>query len=267
MELRAVFKPTDDEHYKDLLVKMGISGIEVLYQEPYLDAAEFLKFQARIEAMSQQHGFKLSVHAPHIDVNLASLNRQMRAVSINSLLRSAEWARSLGADVLVIHPGLGVYGMSQGSWHHGFTSPSGWQECQLELVAEAIDSCARLFPNLILAVENMIFPHEFFRTPEDLALLMEKISAPNVGVCLDVGHANAACQSWIDFFSVLGERIVHLHIHDNHGAVDEHLPVGQGSIGYFGFYGKAAQFRYRGAITAEFHIKEDPTKLLLGIEG
>ena len=84
-----------------------------------------------------------------------------------------------------------------------------------------------------------------------------------MGVCLDVGHANAACQSWIDF-SVLGERIVHLHIHDNHGAVDEHcLSAKEHRLL---FYGKAAQFGYRGAITAEFHIKEDPTKLLLGIE-
>jgi len=266
MDLRVVFKPTDDEHYLESALALGVSGVEVLHQEAYLTSLEYGRFRSQVENMVAQHGCKLSVHAPHIDVNLGSPNRPMRELSKDTLVRSAQWARDVGADVLVVHPGMGVYGMSQGAWHHGLPSPSGWRDGQLSLVAEGIDSCAHMFPDLTLAVENMIFPHEFFRTPEDLSLLMERISAPNVGVCLDVGHAHAAAQRWQDFFSALGPKIVHMHIHDNHGSVDEHLPLGEGSIDYVGFFCKVRQLGYGGAMTAEFRVNKDPRPLLLGQE-
>ncbi len=264
MNLRCVFRPTDDDEYLDFLFGHGITGLEVLHQEPYLEFTEQTMFEQRVQSIVKKYDSTISVHAPHIDVNLGSLNRRMRTLSLDALLRAAQWARLLDADVLVIHPGLGVSGMTQGAWHHGVDSPRGWQHRQLGLVAEAIQHCARLFPDLTLAVENMIFPHEFFRTPLDLRLLLERIQTSNVGICLDVGHAHAAQQAWEWFFSQCGEAIVHIHLHDNHGNVDEHLPVGQGTINYSGFLSKIRQFGYRGAVTLEYRMEQNPLPLLQG---
>ena len=166
--------------------------------------------------------------------------------------------------MLVIHPGLGVFGMSQGDWHRAYEAPQGWREDNLGLIAEAIEVCANAFPELVLAVENMIFPHEIFPTPQDLQLLIQQVKAPKVGVCLDVGHATAANQDWKEFFSVLGERIMHLHVHDNCGFVDEHLPIGQGNIDYLGFIPKIEQLGYTGAIALEYRLDQDPRLLLQG---
>lgn len=258
MEFRAVFKETDSVDYAKGIFEQGIQGIEVLYSEPYLEQAKFLRFEQMVQQIIAETGCSLSVHAPQIDVNLSSPNRYLLDLSRQALLRSAKWAQDLGADLLVIHPGLGVPGMSQGSWHHGYPSPPGWEGHKLDLVAEGITLCAREFPGLRLAVENLIFPHEFFRKPDDLALLIKTINLPNVGVCFDVGHGVAAGQDWQDFLTILGRHIFHVHTHDNHGAIDEHLPLGEGTIPYREVFTQLKAMGYGGAVTLEFRIKDWP---------
>lgn len=258
MKFRTVFKPSDTVEYYVSILDKGISGIEVLYWEPYLNSKEFDSFESLVLDLSQEHECGLSVHAPHIDVNLGSSNKYARELAQDLLLRSAKWATRLGADVLVVHPGLGVDGMSQGNWHHGYPSPKGWKQDKLQSIGDAIRACAKSFPNLTLAVENMIFPHEFFRTPSDLKCLLEVTNAPNVGICLDVGHATAAKQDWEDFFNELGSSILHLHLHDNDGSVDQHLPLGEGSIDYRGFIRKLENYGFSGAITLEYKVEHDP---------
>jgi sugar phosphate isomerase/epimerase len=54
-------------------------------------------------------------------------------------------------------------------------------------------------------------------------------------VCLDIGHANTS-QAGMEtgaleaFIGEFADRIIHLHFHDNHGKIDEHLVPGEGSI-------------------------------------
>lgn len=262
MDIRCVFKPSDTLEYYASVLEHKINGIEVLFWEPYLSAPEFASFQRKIHQLTNQYQCGLSVHAPHIDVNYSSPNRYSRELATDLLMRSAEWAMTLNADVLVIHPGLGVNGMSQGDWHRGYPSPEGWEQKSLPLVARIIEACGKSFPNLKLAVENMIFPHEFFRTPADLKNLLQAINASNVGVCLDVGHATAAQQDWEEFFQTLGNSIFHLHLHDNNGSVDEHLPVGAGSINYEGFIQKIETYGFSGAITLEYKVEQNPFLVL-----
>ena len=67
--------------------------------------------------------------------------------------------------------------------------------------------------------------------PELLAAEVDAIDLPNVGACLDVGHAHLQGGSpqhqWVD---VLGPRIRHMHLHDNDGSSDQHLATGDGTI-------------------------------------
>jgi sugar phosphate isomerase/epimerase len=50
-------------------------------------------------------------------------------------------------------------------------------------------------------------------------------------VCLDTGHA-AVNKNAAELVASLGDVIAHFHVHDNHGARDEHLPIGAGSIDF-----------------------------------
>jgi sugar phosphate isomerase/epimerase len=51
----------------------------------------------------------------------------------------------------------------------------------------------------------------------------------NIGVCLDLGHAHIG-PGIDEAISVFGDRIVSVHVHDNHGTRDEHLWPGEGTI-------------------------------------
>ena len=61
--------------------------------------------------------------------------------------------------------------------------------------------------------------------------LLELIQAPNAKVCLDVGHLSAfGGGNFPLWLKTLGPVIGQLHLHDNHGADDDHLALGAGNI-------------------------------------
>ncbi len=76
--------------------------------------------------------------------------------------------------------------------------------------------------NLWIAVENMWDPD-----PGILRGLMEGLSVPNVGVCLDISHVylynyNRPLDQWIE---ALAPFIIHTHINNTLGVIDEHLAL------------------------------------------
>jgi sugar phosphate isomerase/epimerase len=77
-----------------------------------------------------------------------------------------------------------------------------------------------------LLVENLLSEAT---TPEHLVAILEMGHLTNVGVCLDLGHANITVGT-ADAIATLGKRIVTVHVHDNHGMKDEHLWPGGGTI-------------------------------------
>ena len=67
--------------------------------------------------------------------------------------------------------------------------------------------------------------------PEVFVQIFKGVNSPKIRCCFDVGHAymshSVSLNRWID---VLCDYIGHVHIHDNSGKNDDHLPLGQGSI-------------------------------------
>ncbi len=80
-----------------------------------------------------------------------------------------------------------------------------------------------------MVIENMPeVPFFLGRTAESLADLVD---GTDLSICFDIGHANTTGQ--IDaMIDLLGDRIRNIHIHDNNGARDEHLTIGEGSIDF-----------------------------------
>lgn len=78
----------------------------------------------------------------------------------------------------------------------------------------------------LLALENV-----YETDPELMVELVQRLQAPNVCLCLDVGHLQAFGGGDFDtWLRVLGPFIGHLHLHDNQGQADEHLALGQGLV-------------------------------------
>jgi sugar phosphate isomerase/epimerase len=51
-----------------------------------------------------------------------------------------------------------------------------------------------------------------------------------LGFCLDVGHAHT--MGLLQEFMDLKHRLVNLHVHDNRGDYDAHLPIGDGTVDF-----------------------------------
>jgi sugar phosphate isomerase/epimerase len=81
-----------------------------------------------------------------------------------------------------------------------------------------------------LMVENM---GRSFGTADELRPLFE--AAPDALFHLDVGHAHLGRRPkdpnrTAELVDAFGERLAHVHVHDNLGLEDLHLPLGVGSV-------------------------------------
>ena len=91
---------------------------------------------------------------------------------------------------------------------------------QLLLIAEEV--------GVDVAIENLP-PGLLGAEPQDLVTIMDAFDSPRLGVCLDTGHANmtGGCDRWLD---AVGAHLNMVHLHDNLGDDDTHLPPGMGTI-------------------------------------
>jgi sugar phosphate isomerase/epimerase len=97
------------------------------------------------------------------------------------------------------------------------------------------------------------------------ALFQELANQPTVlqrvGMCFDMGHANLHPATRNDYLGYLDQLetqvpLVHVHLHENFGEADRHLPVGQGPAGenptgLAGLLRRLRQRNYQGSLIME----------------
>ena len=90
-----------------------------------------------------------------------------------------------------------------------------------------------------------------FNSPEQLADLLDAL--PELGLHLDVGHANlrVAANTTEPILERFGSRLRHVHLHDNNGEADLHLPLGAGRIDVPRMVRAIRGCGYDGTITLE----------------
>jgi sugar phosphate isomerase/epimerase len=188
-------------------------------------------------------GLAVTVHAPFHDLNPGALDPQVAALTHLRFEQSLDAAASLNARLLVLHPGFD-------RWRYQGQEPL-WLEASLAFWPPVVAQAAS--QNCLLALEN-IFDHQ----PEPLALLLDELDSPWLGHCFDVGHWRLFSRTPLaEWFQRLGRRILHLHLHDNHGGADEHLPVGKGTIDFGELFRLVKTLPHRPSMTCEAHRKED----------
>lgn len=186
----------------------------------------------------------LTIHLPFSDMNLAGLNAGIHDEVMRQMRYYLDMASGI-ADLAVLHPGyLSPYGNQ--------VPDKAWK-VSIESIQQLCDFAADR--GIMIAVENMPdFPKIYGKLPEEMLKILEQVNRKNVGMTLDVGHANT--MGLVDEFveNCLG-RIKHMHIHDNHGAHDEHLPLGQGNIDWKKFMETVSG--YKGRLVTEMRSLDE----------
>ncbi len=209
--------------FEALLDKITSYGAECRYWEIFdenwleLDRKKI----ALLKDLKESYSLEYTVHAPFTDLNIASLNPEVRRLSLKIVKRSLSNADSLGAKVWVFHPG--AHGPISSYYPHEDV------RLNLESTAELADYAENT--GVHLGIENMPggFSAILTRVEEFEEFFQE--ARPNVGLALDVGHAYTVGQLEL-FLSKFGDRIVHVHVHDNNRSSDSHLDIGAGSINW-----------------------------------
>lgn len=121
----------------------------------------------------------------------------------------------------------------------------------LEKITETIQTayCILEAQGKRLSVENT------FETPEQMKRIISALPKP-VGFTCDIGHAQIFHTSALDYISMLGKRLVHLHIHDNFGGSsdwyhDLHISPGKGAVKWNAILNMLRFLRYQGTGTFE----------------
>lgn len=69
--------------------------------------------------------------------------------------------------------------------------------------------------DILLSLENHVGNN--IENIQDYQKIMGEISSPNVGICMDTGHFDAASVNMSELINALGERVNHIHLKENNG--------------------------------------------------
>lgn len=198
------------------LEDMGFGGWEIVSEgQQKLDKHSMAEISSILETTS----LALTLHLPFSDLNLASLNEPIWNETLRQMTRCIELASPF-ARVAVVHPGhLSPLGMQ--------LPDLAWQR-NIEGLARLCDFAADF--DVTIGVENMVnMDFIFGKQAEEMLGMIELVNRDNLGMTFDVGHANtnAAVPA---FLKKTIDKMAHVHIHDNRGKRDDHLPAGKGTI-------------------------------------
>ncbi len=189
--------------------------------EVYLDRHDLdSRSDTSIEQMAgwvAEKKLKPTLHAPYATNDPVLFD----AVAKGQLRKVADLtialARRFGAHSVVCHPVFEKYRTRKSDYPK-------W-----------VDENIAYFDHLLAQTKNMgttvAVENIFHERPDHLCDIMGGLSKERFRFCFDVGHFNRYYKVGISkWFKLLGERLSEVHLHDNFGKHDEHLPVGEGNF-------------------------------------
>ena len=171
--------------------------------------------QNEVKELLETSYMKLSIHGPYSDVNLGAFDLGTRKYAINVFLDIINICAKLGMGPVTIHPG--VIGPIQ-HWDRP-RALKHTKDSLKTLANEAYDN------SMLIALENM--PDMRFTTCQTAEEIRQIMDGLKIGMCFDIGHAHTTGQ--MSEMMMLKDKFINVHVHDNEGQKDQHLPLGQGT--------------------------------------
>ena len=228
-----------------LLSSMGCDAIELWSFHPtIMPYVTGKRDPSEIPRMMRRYNLSYSVHAPFHDLNIAGLNDRIRKESLLETFEAIRLASNIDAELLVLHPGKR-------------TTIEVPDEVYLERSIEAIRKICQKVEELgiemRIGLENMDSKRSHFaNTPKCLLSILERVNSPNLGITLDVAHANT-CTNPVEFLKQVLDKVVHVHLSDNTGPASAsfHMPLGTGNLNLVDVLRELANGGYEGMLIVE----------------
>lgn len=196
------------------------------------------------------HPGPLGVHAPIFELDLATArHRMLREYSFAVYQSFIEWSAAAGATHMVLHT-------------HQFASPIFLRDVSQRHARENVAKLGRIAQEhrVLLLVENIGFHDKMLFDQEEFVRLFDEI--PTIKALLDVGHAHINGWDIPRVIQDLGEHLQAVHLHDNDGARDLHLPIGEGTIDWSEVWAALGRLRHPWRAILEYEVGTPAERLL-----
>lgn len=227
----------------DKIYSMGFTSVELWGDYPHFWPEQFLKknnFKKIKNALKKFTGSN-SIHAPI--VSLIDKNMGLRQEALRQIKQTVVFAEKLNIKYVTIHGGGRFPGMQ--GWDY--------EKESFDILASCLNELGEFAKkhNVFICIENV--PGELGFSCDEMIKLFKKIRAGNIFITFDIGHENLLGNDKINkFFDALKNRIKIIHISDNLGSGDDHLPIGCGNIKFCDFFNKNMRFLSAKNIVGEF---------------
>jgi sugar phosphate isomerase/epimerase len=198
----------------------------------------------RIAGELRNAGLSITFHAPFYDLRPGAMDPKIRQVTIDRLKQVFDLVPYFSPLSIVCHASFDskYYVTHEDLWLENSTNT--WQYFA-DMAAEM---------NTTIALENV-----YEKDPVMLSRLFDALrESDGIRFCFDTGHFNAFSTAALDDWTgSLGSRLFEVHMHDNSGSSDEHVPVGDGSFSFIQLFEFLSDRRMRPIITCEPHTEEN----------
>lgn len=197
--------------------------------------------------------YEIIIHAPWIDLNLASPHQEIREITVKLYLKTLRVADTLKAQLVTFHCGGSTIYESK--------------EITLEAVIRNLKKIKNAYKGKVaFTVENVsAVPRgpqiSYPGFPEDLIYLKKRV--PWLNFTLDIGHVfkgGKNLRSISDFLKKYKNSILDIHLHDAILKGKDHLALGKGNLDINKFFHILNKFNYTGYISLEVISNEDIQK-------
>jgi sugar phosphate isomerase/epimerase len=230
----------------EAIAELGFDYLELTMDAPEAHYSKIRKERAPLLRALERSGMGIACHLPTF-VSTADLTPGLRDASLNEVLASLEVAADLDPLRIVLHP-------SHMGGIAGFV-----RDRVTRYAMESLDSIVARADSLgvCLCIENMFPKNGLFFNPKDFVAIFERF--PGLRLTLDTGHAHLmgkGVAKTLEFIDLFGDRLGHVHVSDNFGTQDNHLPVGTGTIDFPTIIKALRGVKYDGTITLEVFSRD-----------
>jgi sugar phosphate isomerase/epimerase len=158
-----------------------------------------------------RHGLDVVAHTAWF-LPIGSPFGSIREACLSEFQRSLRAAHQIGAEVMNVH-----YSKSP-----SFTPKEKTIEWHVEVLGRLCDEAARVGVTIVMEHSPLGGSEQL----ENIAIIMEKV--PLLRFHLDSGHAKLerGYDRWDEYLDRLGHKLLHVHLSDNDGTADQHVPLG-----------------------------------------
>jgi sugar phosphate isomerase/epimerase len=193
----------------DFFGRQGFDFVDFTLEPPAADPDQI--DTKAIRATLDRHGLGVVAHTAWF-IPLGSPFASIREASLGEFRRALRAAHQIGATVMNVH-----YGKSPGFFSK--VQVIGWH---VEVLSRLCQEAAEV--GITIVLEHI--PHGGSEQLENIVAVMEKV--PLLRFHLDSGHAKLerGYDRWDEYLDRLGHKLLHVHLSENDGTADQHLPLG-----------------------------------------